>query len=150
MTKLRNSVHFPLDVDNDNMYTITKNDAEIWQCSVIVNRQGDESFHAEVYNEKNEMKGQNDGGLHYNTDLLTVQGLSRDLILFKNGPLGTDVYFNYGAHKFADVNLANDFLWDSSRTGSSKSFKEDGSYCEVGGVDHNSQSIKCYFPCGPK
>jgi hypothetical protein len=152
MTKLRNAMHFPLDVDHDNMYTATRNDAEIYQCSVIVNRQGDESLSAEVYNEKGEQKGRATAGLGSTKDALTVRGLPRDLNIYRDGPLGSRVDFAYGGHDFEHYDFWNDFAWLSDTKGSSKSFKPDGSYCLVGEVNglHDTQYIKCYFPCGPK
>ena len=110
MTKLRSSMSFPLDVDKDNMYSRGKNDADTHQCSVIVKRQGDEPFHAEGYNGKNERKGEKDDALKPNGDPLIVKGLPRDLAILSTGSLGDEVKFNYGAHDFGYFDIREDFF----------------------------------------
>ena len=155
MTKLNSHLSFPYDTAKDNHYALDAAKADIVQCSITVHRQGDETFTATVFNEKGENRGSKTDGLKKNEDFLTVSGLPLGIAVFRTSAFGENkspVNFNYGAKDFVHFDVLSDFAWSADEKGSSTQLASDGSYCEVGQPDglHDTQDIKCYFPCFPE
>lgn len=148
------SFNFPYENTTDNHYQITRlasdelnTPADILQCSVQVQRTGDDDFSATVFDVLSTNKGTNSATLSDDGDSFSVDGLPYPVTITKTGVLDTTVDFTYQPESGTVDPIRGDFVWNTDSVGHSIAVDKDGHYCDVGAVSGDEQSIECWFPC---
>lgn len=123
--------------------------ADILQCSVRVDRNGDDTFSAEIFDVDQNSQGTGNADLEDSNDDFSVDGLAYPVTITKTGAIGSEVKFYYGPAEGVPDPSFGDFTWTTDSVGFSDDIASDGSYCQVGEVTGSpaTQSTTCYFPC---
>ena len=146
---------FPYDNVTDNHYQITRlpsddnnTPADILQCSVQVDRTGNDDFSAEIFDVDGNSQGTQDATLEDALDQFSVDGLPYPVTIQKTGNIGSEVRFTFEPASGGTPDpVFGSFTWNTDSKGFSDDISGDGSYCQVGDVASKKQSTKCYFPC---
>ncbi|KAM4060732.1 deoxyribonuclease NucA/NucB domain-containing protein [Hirsutella rhossiliensis] len=136
----------PNDSDQDNLYALQDTRFKrIFQCSIKLTREGDNHF-------KSIELGDGEGTKHEAPDCdipgatghCTLEGLPKELKLFKKGPLGSKLKFEYAPGE--EQTNFNWYAWDTDSEGKGKGPTADKFYCKKG-KSGNEEDIECWFPC---
>lgn len=143
---------------NDNRYALQNTVyADLYQCGVEFERQGDNDFQNVILSDWQNDEVQTTSSCSIGADGGTclLQGLPNDLQIRRTGALGSKIEFEY-APGLANVNV-NNFAWDSQTSGNGRGPWTDPvtdpnrqplRYCKVvPGSGPNTEDTKCWFPC---
>lgn len=141
----------PIDPNHkDNLYALQNTVyADIYQCSVKFERDGDRDFRSIVLSDWEDKDHKaSDCNVQGATGDCTLKGLPKDLKLSKTGNLGSVIKFEYAPGE-KDKNV-NWYSWDTNSKGTGKGpATNDGdseSVCKHK-VNGNKQEVECWFPC---
>ena len=151
------SSHYNLAGD-DNRYALQNTAyADLYQCSVEFQRQGDNDFTNVILAdwENHEVQTTTSCTIPVNLGACVLQGLPNDLQITRSGPLGSQIVFEY-APGMSGTNV-NNFAWDSLTSGNGRGPWTDPDtdpnrqplrYCKVvPGSAPNTEDTTCWFPC---
>lgn len=151
------SSHYNLNGD-DNRYALQNTVyADLYQCSVKFERQGDNDFKNVILSdwENKDVQTTASCSIGANGGTCTLKGLPNDLQITRTGALGSKIKFEYAPGQ-ANQNV-NNFAWDSETSGDGRGPWTDPAtdpnrkplrYCKVvPGSGANTESTECWFPC---
>lgn len=142
----------PIDpTGTDNHYALQNTIyADLYECSVKFTRDGDRDFRNAVLSDwRNQDIASPDCSVQDATGNCNLEGLPKNLTIFKTGNLGSVIGFEYASgEQGSNVNF---FSWNTETEGAGKgpgtNNGDSSPYCEVGAVSGTTQDVECYFPC---
>lgn len=143
---------------DDNRYALQHtSSAEIFQCGVQFQRQGDDDFQNVVLTDwqNDEVQTTKSCSITKNGDTCILKGLPNELQIKRTGPLGSKIEFEYAPGTSGSLDGVNNFVWDSLTSGNGRGPWTDPvtdpnrqplRYCKVI-PGTNTEDVECWFPC---
>ena len=141
----------PPKTQPDNHYALENTvHPDLYQCSVELQRTGDNGFEAALVNWKNAQVSKVTEQIPGKTGTAKFMGLPLELTVGKTGPLGSKVTFEYGDNQNMQAAY---FKWNSESEGAVR-----GPATDIGKLlrfckDETKgklQKLECWFPCYDK